>query len=702
MTVSYEVRDGIAIALVDRPPVNAVNAAVRAGIIDALDKAEKDPAVKAVLVTCAGRTFLSGADITEFGVVNEPSFDKMLARLEGFPKPVAASLFGVALGGGFETAMACHYRVAVPEARVGMPEITLGVVPGAGGTQRLPRLIGARAALEMLIDGIPVGGEKAKALGLVDDVIAGDPVEAGLTFVKKLIADGAKPRPTRDMKVDTTGFDEAGIQEVLTKNARGLKGRTTQHADIVAIKAAIEKPFEEGLKIEKAVSDASLDTTESKALRHVFFAEREVAKIPGLPADVKAPPIKKAAVVGAGTMGGGIAMALADSGIPVALIEANQEALDRGLGIIRANYETSVKRGRFTQEVVDKRLALISGTLDYGKASDVDVVIEAVFENMDLKKSILKKLDDVAPAHAVLGSNTSTLSITELSEVTKRPGNVIGLHFFSPANVMKLLEIVRGKHTSPETLAAAMGVAKALRKIGVVAGDGFGFAGNRMMLDGYWREGEHLLLEGVSPAKIDAAMEDFGFAMGPNKVNDMGGIDVGTKARNELFKRAQRPQPYFAVSDAMTPLGKLGQKTGSGIYRYEKGDRTPHHDPETDKLIAEIAAKYGIQKHDASSEEIVERCVLSLVNIGARVLEEGNAYRASDLDVVWTSGYGFPRWRGGPMFYGDTLGLKHVLERVRHYHKQLNGYALWEPSKLLVKLAEEGKSFADYDAAVKS
>jgi 3-hydroxyacyl-CoA dehydrogenase len=698
--VSYSVRDGVAMIIVDRPPVNAAGPAVRQGVLDFVKRAKSDPAAKAILLACAGRTFISGADLNELtDGVGQPNFNAVLVEMEASEKPVVVSIHGTALGGGLETAMAGHYRIAVPSAKMGLPEITLGIIPGAGGTQRAPRLLGAAKALDMMLKGAPLSAKEALEAGLVDKVADGDPIEVGLAYAKELIAQGAKPRRTSERKADATGFSEADIAAALKANEKALKNRTTQHDLVKAIKAAVELPFAEGVKLEEKLSAHSLTTTEAKALIHVFFAEREAGKIPGLPPTIEPLQIKKAAVIGAGTMGGGIAMSLADSGLPVVLIEAKQEFLDRGMKTIRGNYDVSVKRGRMTEGDVEARMALITPTLDQSLASDVDVVIEAVFENMDLKKSVLAGIDKVLPKHAVLASNTSSLSLTELASATNRPDKVIGLHFFSPANVMRLLEIVRGEKTSLETLATAQAIAKKLRKIGVVAGDGFGFIGNRMMLDGQWRENEVMLLEGVPPERLDAAIEGFGFAMGPNKVNDMGGVDIGTKVRIELLKREKREAPYHVVSDSLTPTGNLGQKTGQGVYRYEKGDRTPRPNPDFAPFVKKLAEQYGVKQREVSDAEIVERMVLPLINIGAQILDEGVAYRAGDIDVVWTSGYGFPRYRGGPMFYADTLGLPKVLERIKHY-AGVYGPTYWKPAPLIEKLVKDGKSFADYDKAI--
>ncbi|HVY86063.1 MAG TPA: 3-hydroxyacyl-CoA dehydrogenase NAD-binding domain-containing protein, partial [Caulobacterales bacterium] len=629
MSVSFEVMDGVALAAIDRPPVNAIDASIRAGVRDAVKKAAADPHVKALVIACRGRTFLSGADLSELGAeIQPPGYRETLDAIETSPKLVIAALHGTALGGGLELAMACHYRCATPSARMGMPEITLGILPGAGGTQRLPRLIGARAALEMMVSGAPITADRALELRLIDEVVGDDPIAGGLAYARRLIAAGATPRRTRDVAVSAE-LSEAEIAGVLEAAARALKGRTTQHDLVKLVRAAVQTPFDRGLDLEADLSAASLKTNESLALRHVFFAERECARIPGVAEPPSALPIRRAAVIGAGTMGGGIAIALADAGVSVTLVEVGKEALDKGLAGIRATYDGSLKRGRITKDALDERMGLIRGAVGLEAAADVDLVIEAVFEDMALKQSILKKLDAITPKHAVLASNTSSLSVTELGAATARPEQVIGLHFFSPANVMRLLEIVRGERTSLQTIATGLALGKALRKVGVVVGDGFGFVGNRMMLDGYFREAELMLLQGVAPERIDDVMENFGFAMGPNRVNDMAGVDVGTKVRIELAKRERRAPPYHVVSDALTPLGRLGQKVGKGVYRYEPGDRTARHDPEVDALIAKLAKEYGVAQRAVSDAEIEERCVLSLVNVGADILNEGLAYRAS-------------------------------------------------------------------------
>jgi 3-hydroxyacyl-CoA dehydrogenase len=697
MTVIFERHGNVALALVDRPPVNAIDPSVRAGLLDAARKTAADPAIHALVIACRGRTFCSGADLEELNSgVQAPGYPETLAALEDCPKPVIASLHGTALGGGLEIAMACHYRCAVPGARMGMPEITLGILPGAGGTQRLPRLVGPDAALEMLLKGAPVDAAAARELGLIDEVVGDDPIAEGLAYARRLLESGATARPTRELTAKLRPLGEPEIQAAFERHARGLKGRTTQHLIVKSIRAATAKPWGEGLRLEAQLSADSLLTPESRALRHVFFAERECARVPGIEPAARPWEIRRAVVVGAGTMGTGIAMALSDSGIQTTLVDRDSAALERGLRIINDNYAASVQRGRLTPEAMQSHLERIRGSVELEAAREADLVIEAVFEDMQLKRTLLQRLDGLMRDDALLASNTSSLSLTTLAQATQRPGRVIGLHFFSPANVMRLLEIVRGAATSNESIARALTVAKKLRKIGVVVGDGFGFVGNRMMLDGYFREADLMLLQGVAPARIDAAMEAFGFAMGPNRVNDMAGIDVGTRVRTELLKREQRPPTYHVVSDSLTALGRLGQKSGRGIYRYEAGNRAALEDPEFAGFVRELAAKHGVAPREVSDQDIQRRCVLSLVNIGADILAERLAYRASDIDVVWTSGYGFPRWRGGPMHYADALGLDQVVQQIRALHAAGNGDH-WKPAASLEALASAGKSFADWD-----
>jgi 3-hydroxyacyl-CoA dehydrogenase len=680
----------------DNPPVNALNRDVRAGLIDAIAEDSKRTQIKALVILSAGNLFSAGADLKEFETgLAEPSLQKVQAAVEGAPVPVVAAIHGLALGGGLELAMACHYRLAHRSAKLGLPEITLGIIPGAGGTQRLPRLIGAPAALEMILSGTPISADEAKSKGLVDEVVEGDLREGALHFCERLAQSGLGPRPTRNLSV-AAGLSESDLAEAFRTHARTLKGRTTQTLVVDAIKAAA-LPFVEGIAVEAELARKSLASRESHALRHIFLVERESGKVAGLPARGKEAEIKRVAIIGAGTMGSAIAIAFADAGRNVTLIDNTGAALARSQEIIGSAYASSVKRGRIAQEIAAERIARISAGVEIADAADADIVIEAVFEDMDLKKEVLSRLDSILPSARLIASNTSTLSVTELGRATMHPSRVVGLHFFAPANVTRLLEIVRGTDTSAEALATALQVAKLLKRVPVVSGDAFGFIGNRMMLDGYFREAEQLLLEGASPMQVDAALEQFGFAMGPQRVSDLGGNDVGTKARIQLYKRESRPDPYFVIADRLTELGRLGQKTGRGFYRYESGSRDAIPDPEVTALIETLASQRGtrIVRRKIGDDEIVERCLLALINVGAMVLEEGIASRASDIDVVWTSGYGFPRHLGGPMFYADTLGLGHVAKRIRYYHENLGHY--WRLAGLIERLAAVNSSFEQWD-----
>ena len=692
--VSVRRERDVAVLTIDNPPVNALSKSVRRGLKDAV-RALSGEAVQAIVIVCAGRTFVAGADLREFDTgVGEPSYRELFAAVEQFARPVVAALHGTALGAGVELALACHYRCALAEAKLGLPEITLGLIPGAGGTQRLPRLIGARAALEFILNAAPIGAEQAHEIGLIDRIVSGDLAAAAVAYAEELVASGAAPRRTAAMQADTAGFDEASIQQLLGAVRKKCRGQSAPDHAVEAVRAATQLPFEKGLEREEEIARLTLESLESRALRHLFFAEREVARIPGLN-DALARPINRVAIIGAGTMGSGIAIACADAGLPVEIIDASPEALGRGLANIRKGYEGSVARGRISPAQLEQRLALIRGRTHLDDVGDVDLVIEAVFEDLQLKKDIFRQLGTARCADAILASNTSTLDLNEIAAASGRAESVVGLHFFSPANVMRLLEIVRGTHTSPETLATALAVAKRLRKVGVVVGVCYGFVGNRMMLDGYVREADQLLLEGATPEQVDRVIEDFGFAMGPFKMNDMGGNDVALRARETTGIRAQRPSPYNETIDEMARLGRLGQKTGLGFYRYESGSRTPLHDPQTDEIIAQVARRFGVERRASiSDEEVRVRCVYPLINEGARILAEGIAYRAGDIDVIWTTGYGFPRFRGGPMFYADSLGLKHVHDEIRRLHGEHGRY--WEPAPLLTELASSGSSFAEW------
>lgn len=690
--------DEILVLTVTNPPVNAVNAQVRAGLLAGIRSAEGDPIVSAVVICGTGRNFIAGADLAEFdGAIPEPSYAEALRAIEECSKPVVCVLHGTTLGAGVEIALAAHYRLGLEGVQIGFPEITLGIVPGAGATQRLPRIAGPQYALSMLLGGAPLKASAALEAGVIDRLVAGDPHDAGLAYARELIATGSGVRPTRERSCAPGSFTEELVAEALAANSRMLRGRQTQFAMIEALRAA-ELPLIEGLAVEKALSDASLRSRESQALRHMFFAERNSAKVPGMSSSISPQTIAKVAVVGAGTMGSGIAIAFNDAGFEVVLIDVDPAGLERGKGIISSNYEASVKRGRITYEQASVASSRVAYALDISEAADADLVVEAVFEDMALKKSVLASIAAVVRAETIIASNTSSLSVSELASVTRHPEKVIGLHFFSPAHIMKLLEIVRGEQTAPETLVTGLEVARRIRKIPAVSGDGFGFIGNRMMLDGAFREGEQMMLEGAGVDQIDNAIEAFGFAMGQSRVNDMAGVDIGALVRQQLALRETRPDPYCVVSDTLVPLGRIGQKAGRGFYDYTTDARRGVIDPQVTNVIDQLAAERGIVRRAFADEEIVERFVLQLINVGADILQEGVAYRAADIDVVWVHGFGFPRHLGGPMFYADTLGLELVAERVSALHQQFGHY--WKPSKLLLDLAGRGSSFAEYDRAM--
>jgi len=604
-------------------------------------------------------------------------------------------MHGTVLGGGLELSLACHYRVAAPGTRLGLPEVTLGIIPGAGGTQRMPRLIGVEKTLELILSGRPVDAAKAVELGFVDAVIEGDLAQGTIEFAKRLVAEGKGPRRTSERNVDPATATDEIIARLTEQAKKQYPNRQAPFFAIDAVRASLRLPLEEGLKYEEELANRSKATTEAKALIHVFFAERETRKIPGLPADVKARPVQKAGVVGAGTMGGGIAICFANAGIPVTVLDATREALDRGLKRVEETFDSMVKRGRITAEDKAKRMSLIRGTLDYADFADADVIIEAVFEDMNLKKKVFAELDRVAKPGAVLATNTSTLDIDEIASSVSRPQDVIGMHFFSPANVMPLLEVVRTDRTGPETLRTVMDLAKPLRKTPVLAKVCYGFIGNRMM-EGYAREAQRMVLEGATPRQVDSALERFGMAMGILAVFDMAGVDVGVNVHKANADKYPPDPTYYQADLALYEAGRLGQKTGKGYYRYEPGDRTRYDDPEAIELIRARAKKLGVEPREHTEEEILERCLYPLMNEGFKILEEGVALRASDIDVVWTSGYGFPRYRGGPMFYAETIGLKTLLDGMLKY-REIFGPMHWEPAPLLVKLVKEGKSIADWE-----
>jgi 3-hydroxyacyl-CoA dehydrogenase len=690
-------RDGdIGIITINNPPVNALSPGVPEGIAAAVHGFNADPGIKGIVLIGGGRTFVAGADIREFGKLTsgqkplDVGLDPMLSALEDSPKPVVCAIHGTALGGGLETAMACHYRVAVRDAQVGQPEVKLGLIPGAGGTQRLPRLAGVAKAAEMCAGGDNISATEALAAGILDQLVDGDLLPAAVAFARAQAAQGP-PRRTRDLteKLGTPAANApilATIREQVKKKARGLIAPLKA---IDAIEAAVTLPFPEGCKRERELFMECLFSDQSKALIHVFFAEREVAKVPGITKDTPRLPIRKAAVVGAGTMGGGIAMTYANAGIPVLLKEVDQAALDRGLAIIRKNYASTVQKGRLTQQQMDERLARIEPTLSFDRFGEADIVIEAVFESLALKKQVFAELDRVMRPEAILATNTSTLNIDEIAAATHRPEQVIGHHFFSPANVMKLLEIVRGKATSPAVIATSMDLAKRLNKIGVLVGNCRAFVGNRMF-DPYVREAQFLLEEGASIEEVDAALTAFGMAMGPLAVLDLAGLDVGWRIRKEGGFVLPAGRKAYLAEDRLCELGHFGQKTGAGWYLYQNGTRTPN--PVAVRLVEEAARENGITRRTIPPSEIVERTVYALINEGARILQEGIALRPGDIDIIYVYGYGFPAFRGGPMWYADTVGLQTVYQRICEFERQLG--QTWEPAPLLKQLAESGRSFA--------
>lgn len=694
-------KDGdVAVVTVNNPPVNALSPGVPEGILAHVQSAAADPSVKAIVLIGGGKTFIAGADIKEFGKITSGKKNRdiglypTLLAIENCAKPVVCAIHGTAFGGGLEVAQACHYRVAAPNALVGQPEVKLGIIPGAAGTQRLPRLAGVVRAAEMCALGNPVSARQAHDWEIVDQLIDGDLLTGAIAFARTV--SGQPPRKTREI-ADRFGDPAAnapGLAALRKQAGKQWRGMQAPFRAIEAVEAAARLPFEEGCKKEAELFQECLFSAESKGMIHVFFGERTVAKIPDLPKDVKPIDIKQAAVVGGGTMGGGITMTYVNAGIPVVLKEVDQPALDRGLETIRRNYGVSVQRGKMTQSQVDNKLAMIRPTLDYNDLNEADIVVEAVFENMELKKQVFAEIDKVAKPAAVLASNTSTLNIDEIAASTSRPEMVVGNHFFSPANVMKLLEIVRGKQSKQEVLATSMALAKRLGKVGVLVGNCWGFVGNRMF-GPYMREAAFLVEEGAKVQDVDAALYEWGMAMGPLAVGDLAGLDVGYKVRKEAEHHIPKGMRPHLVDNRLVEAGRHGQKTNAGWYRYDKGGRTPRPDPEVERIVAETVKAAGIKQRTIGKEEIIERTVYALINEGAAILEEGHALRSVDIDIVYVYGYGFPAFRGGPMFYADTIGLKKVYDRVCQFEKE-HGF-WWKPSALLKRLAESGQTFADFD-----
>ena len=694
MSVRYEVRDSVAVIALDNPPVNGLGHATRTGVVEAVARANGDPAIAAIVLIGAGKLFSGGADIREFNTpksMAEPTLGTVIRTVEASGKPVIAAIAGTCMGGGLELALGCHWRVAKPDAAIAFPEVKLGILPGAGGTQRLPRVVGVETALQMIVSGASVAARDLRGSRIFDAIVDGEILDGALGFARRVVAERRPLKRVRDIQMDCP--DTAGILVAAHERA----ARESRHYPappkcIDAVAAATTMPFDLGLAFERKAFLELVATPESRALRHVFFAERAASRIPGLPEDSPTRAIGKVGVVGAGTMGTGIAMNGLAAGFPVVLLEMSRDALDAGVATIRRNFEVSVERGRLTRERLEQNRALLWPTLSYDDLGDADLVIEAVFEELDIKREVFTTLDRVAKAGAILATNTSTLDVDRIAAATRRPQDVIGMHFFSPANVMKLLEVVRGAQTAADVLTTVMRFAKKIGKIAVVSGVCDGFIGNRMV-EQYLRQAMFLLEEGASPRQVDAALEGFGMAMGPFRMSDLAGNDVGWRIRKRRY--VERPQMmYSRVADRLCEAGRFGQKAGLGWYRYGSGRRDAIPDPAVDALIADYRAEIGVMPRFVDEIEIVGRCVFALVNEGARLLEEGIAARASDIDVVYVAGYGFPRYRGGPMFHADLVGLPEVLSRMQRFAAAPRAdAAFWQPAPLLQRLAAEGKSF---------
>ena len=689
--VRFENVDGIGVITVDNPPVNALSPGVPEGIVENVDRGNADPAIKAMVLIGAGRSFIAGADIRQFGNRRPPPIPGKRTHevLDASAKPVVAAIHGYALGGGLEVALASHYRIAVPSAKVGLPEVLIGILPGSGGTQRLPRLIGPKAAMEMIVSGRHVPADEAKRLGIIDELVPeGGDLQAAAIAMARRVAD-TRPLPRirdRDEKLAEAKTDP-GIFEALRKSiARRARNQKAPYHCIAAVEAACRMPFDEGIQRERELFDELENSAEARALRYAFFAEREVAKLPDIPRETPLRPIETAAIVGAGTMGGGIAMSFAEFGFPVKLLEVSQEALDRGLARIRSNYETSVRRGSLTEAEMERRLKLIEPIKSYDDIAQCDVVIEAVFERIPVKEEVFKKLDQVMKPGALLYTNTSGIDIDIMANATKRPQDVAGTHFFAPANVMKLFEVVKGAKSAPDTLATAMDLGRKIGKISAMAGNGDGFVANRSR-GPFGTEMNLMIEEGALPEQVDKVMVDFGYPIGPFATADLSGLDIGYDSRQ---RRAAENPNYrkMPIADMIVEAGRLGQKTGAGWFRYEKGDRTPHPDPELARMIKERVAELGIPQRSFSDEEILRRLLFASVNEACKILEEGKAYRASDIDVMWLNGFGFPRYRGGLMYWADGIGVAEVYRQIQAWHQQYG--ERWAPNALLRRLADTG------------
>jgi len=693
--VSYKLDGDIGIIRINKPPVNALGIEVRKGLCEVITAAQSD-ASKALLILGEGRMFTAGADITEFGKPRlDPSLLEVLNCIENSSKPVLAAIHGTTMGGGVELSLCCHYRCAVPGARLGLPEVKLGILPGAGGTQRAPRVMGVNDALEMISSGRPLTAQEALEKGLIDRVIEGDLLQGAIAFCRQLISEKAPLRRIRDITINPKDAPAEVFEKWRKQLAKRSRGQIAPLHIVNCIEAAVTLPMDEGLARERELFDVCMASPQSAAMRHMFFAQREAAKVMGLARDTPLRQVNSAAVIGAGTMGGGIAMNFANAGIPVTILEINDQALERGFSVIRKNYGITVSKGKMSEAVMQTKLGLISGTTRYDDLAKVDIVIEAVFEDIELKKKIFGKLDAVCKPGAILATNTSYQDINLIAEVTQRPEDVIGLHFFSPANVMKLLEVVRSDKTADDVLATCMKLARTIGKIPVVARVCYGFIGNRM-LRFYGRESQLCLIEGASPWKIDKVMQSFGMAMGPFAVYDLAGLDIGYAARKALSNEDKGDPRAYCISDAIAEKGRFGQKSGAGYYQYDPQTRGRTEDPSIMAIVEEQAKAQGVTRREISDEEIVHRLVHALINEGARILEEGIAQRSSDIDVIYVFGYGFPISRGGPMHYADHVGLKRVYKTICDFHETL-GSDHWAPAPLLKKLANEGGSFSEWE-----
>ncbi|ALK31007.1 3-hydroxyacyl-CoA dehydrogenase NAD-binding domain-containing protein [Burkholderia plantarii] len=692
MAVAYTIRDGVAVLTLDNPPVNGLGYSTRAALMAGLDRALADASVTAIVLTGAGRAFSGGADITEFNTpkaLQEPNLHTLIAAVEASPKPVVAAVHAVVMGGGLELALGAHYRIAAPGTQVALPEVRIGLLPGAGGTQRLPRAVGLETALNMIVSGASVPAEQLAASGLFDEIVEGDLLDAAVAFGRRVGArSGPHPR-VRDRAIahpNAAGF----IQFARNSAKAAASNYPAPHKCIDAIESGVLNGFDQGLADEREGFVALVQTPESRALRHAFFAERAASKIPDVPADTPVREIRQVAVIGAGTMGGGIAMNFVNAGLPVVLLETKQEALDRGLATIRKNYEAQVRKGKLTAEKLEARLALITPTLSYDGLKSADLIIEAVFEELGVKEQVFRRLDEVAKPGAILASNTSTLDVDRIAAFTQRPQDVVGMHFFSPANVMKLLEVVRGAKTAKDVLATVMQVARKIRKTAVVSGVCDGFIGNRMV-EQYLRQALFMLEEGALPAQVDRAIEAFGFAMGPFRMSDLAGNDIGWAIRKRRY--VEQPDLHYSkIADRLCELGRFGQKTGGGWYDYQPGERRAKPSKLVDEMVLAYSKEAGIERRAIGDDEIVERLVYALVNEGAKILEEGIASKASDIDMVYLTGYGFPLWRGGPMLHADLVGLYNVERAMRRHAAGANGDA-WRIAPSIVELAASGKSF---------